>query len=230
MGIEGFINGLTKFTQTISAVQGAADALAPAIQTVDRSLNQVAQVFSGDTYYNPYPAYPVYPVYPPMPIGTPEQGKVGMVGKILAGGIAGGVTYQQTGDAFKAIKAGQTGPGFKTLGISMLKAGGIGAGVSGVISIAKNLSLVSKGMQTNADAGGNIAADTVGGLLAGATGGLTAGAAGLALSAMGVAGLPLTIGAVAAGALGAVGADMIFQTSGARDNFAMSIRRSLGGY
>lgn len=229
MGIEGLINGLTKFTQTVAAVQGAADVLAPAIQTVDRSLTQVAQVFTGDTY-NPYPMYPVYPVYPPMPIGSPEQGKVGMVGKILSGGMAGGVTYQQTGEALKAIKAGQTGPGFKTLGFSMLKAGGIGAGVSGVISIAKNLSLVSKGMQTNADAGGNIAADTVGGLLAGATGGLTAGAAGLALSAMGVAGLPLTIGAVAAGALGAVGADMLFQTTGARDNFAMSIRRSLGGY
>lgn len=226
-GIAKFINNLNQFTQTVGAVQGAAEALAPAIYAVDHTVNQIASVFTGDQY-TPYP-YPVYPVYPPMPVGFMEEGKVGIVGNMLAGGVAGAMTHQQTADAIKTIKAGQMGAGFKALGMSSLKAGGIGAAVTGVISAAKNISLVSKGMQTGADAGGNIAADTVGGLLAGATGGLAAGAAGMALSGMGAAGIGLTIGAAVAGAVGATGASLLYKMSGMRDGVANAVRNMFGG-
>ncbi len=227
-GIAGFINGLNQVTQTVGAIQGAADALAPAVYAVDGAINQVASVFTGDQY-TPYNPYPAYPVYPPMPVGSLEDGKVGIIGNMLAGGVAGAMTHQSASEAIKTIKAGQTGAGFKALGMSSLKAGGIGAAVTGVISAAKNISLVSKGMQTSADAGGNIAADTVGGLLAGATGGIAAGAAGLALSGMGAAGIGLTIGAAVAGAVGATGASLLYQMSGARDGLANSLRSMFGG-
>jgi hypothetical protein len=227
-GIAGFINNLNQFTQTIGAVQGAAEALAPAVYAVDHSINQIASVFTGDQY-TPYNPYPAYPVYPPMPVGFMEEGKVGIIGNMLAGGAAGAMTHQQTTEAIKTIKAGQTGAGFKALGMSSLKAGGIGAAVTGVISAAKNVSLVSKGMQTGADAGGNITADTVGGLLAGATGGLAAGAAGMALSSMGAAGVGLTIGAAVAGAVGATGASLLYKMTGMRDGLANSVRSMFGG-
>lgn len=221
--IAGFINGLNQFTQTIGAVQGAANALAPAIYAVDQTVNQVASVFTGDTY-NPYP-YPSYPVYPPMPIASLEEGKVGAIGSMVAGAAAGALTHKQTAESIQAIRAGDSSA-WKSLGMSSLKAGGIGAAVTGVISAAKNISLVNKGMQTSGDAAGNVTADTVGGLLSGATGGLAAGAASMALGSFGIAG---TIGAVAAGALGAVGANMLFRGSGARDGLANMVRSAFGG-
>lgn len=223
--IAGFINGLNQFTQTIGAVQGAAEVMMPAVAAVDQAVNQVASVFTGDSY-NPYP-YPTYPVYPPMPVGLLQDGKVGMIGNMLAGGIAGGVTGKGIGESMKAM---QSGGGFKAVGMGALKAGGIGAAVTGVISAAKNMSLVSKGMQTSSDAAGNIGADTIGGLLAGAGGGLAAGAASMALAnAIPGGGLALTIGTAVAGALGATGVHLAYSATGIRDGIANGIRSMFGG-
>lgn len=222
----GIINGINQFTQTIGAVQGAAQVMMPAVQSVEYAVNQVAGVFTGDQY-QPYP-YPTYPVYPPMPVGLLPEGKVGIVGSMLAGGVAGGITGKGIGEAIKAMQAG-TG-NFKGVGLGALKAGGIGAAVTGVISAAKNINLVNKGMQSSADAGGNIAADTIGGLLAGATGGLAAGAASMALAnAIPGGGLALTIGTVVAGALGATGAHLAYNATGIRDGIASSLRGVFGG-
>lgn len=225
--IAGFINGLNQFTQAVGAVQGATQALAPAVHAVDQTVNQIAGVFTGDQYSGPYYP-PTYPVYPPMPVGFNEEGKMGVIGNMLAGGVAGAVTHKQAAESITAIKGGQAGA-WKSLGMTSLKAGAIGAGVTGVISIAKNMNLVSKGLQSSADAAGNITADTVGGLLAGASGGVAAGAAGLALSGMGVAGLGLTVGAVAAGAVGAAASNLLFKGVGIRDGIANGVRNMMGG-
>lgn len=226
MDIAGFINGLNQFTQTVGAIQGAAEVMMPAVQAVGGAVNQVAGVFTGDTY-QPNP-YPVYPVYPPMPIGNLQEGKVGLVGSMLAGGIAGGVTGKGIGEAIKAMQDGSGS--FKGVGIGALKAGGIGAAVTGVISAAKNMSLTSKGLQTSSDAAGNIAADTIGGLLSGATGGLAAGAATLALAKMVPGGgLALTIGTAVAGALGSTVAHLGYNATGLRDGISNTIRGMFGG-
>lgn len=222
----GIINGINQFTQTVGAVQGAAEVMMPAVQQVGSAFNQVASVFTGDTY-QPY-AYPTYPVYPAMPIAPLQDGKVGIVGSMLAGGIAGGITGKGIGESIKAMQGG-TGS-FKAVGMGALKAGGIGAAVTGVISAAKNMSLASKGMQSSADAGGNIAADTIGGLLSGASGGLAAGAASMALAnAIPGGGLAVTIGTVVAGALGATGAHLLYNATGIRDGLASSLRGMFGG-
>lgn len=227
MDIAGFVNGLNQFTQTMGAIQGAAEVMLPAVNAVGGAVNQVASVFTGDTY-QPYP-YPTYPVYPPMPVGLLQEGKVGIVGSMLAGGTAGALTHKSMAEAIKGIKAGAPGAG-KALGMGALKAGGIGAAVTGVISAAKNMNLVSKGMQSGADAAGNITADTVGGLLSGATGGLAAGAASMALSnAIPGGGLMLTIGTAVAGALGATGAHLAYNATGLRDGVANMVRGVFGG-
>lgn len=227
MDIAGFVNGLNQFTQTMGAIQGAAEVMLPAVNAVGGAVNQVASVFTGDTY-QPYP-YPTYPVYPPMPVGLLQEGKVGIVGSMLAGGTAGALTHKGMAEAIKGIKAGAPGAG-KALGMGALKAGGIGAAVTGVISAAKNMNLVSKGMQSGADAAGNITADTVGGLLSGATGGLAAGAASMALSnAIPGGGLMLTIGTAVAGALGATGAHLAYNATGLRDGVANMVRGVFGG-
>lgn len=224
--IAGFINGLNQFTQTVGAVQGAMETLSPAVSAVDQSINQIAAVFTEDQYYPP--VYPTYPAYPPMPIVSLEEGKVGMIGKMMAGAVSGAATHRSAADAIQTLKNGHMGQGFKQLGLSSLKAGGIGAAVTGVMSAAKNISLVNQGMQTSSDATGNIAADTIGGLLAGAGAGVGAGAASLALSGMGVAGLGVTIGAAVAGAVGAAGVGALYDAT-ARDSISNGIRSMMGG-
>lgn len=226
--LAGIINGINSFTQTVHTIQGAADAMLPAVYAVDSAVNQVASVFTGDQYY---PAYPqqMYPVYPASPLAPLPDGKVGVVGSMLAGGVAGAMTHKGSAEAIKTIQSGGVG-GAKALGMSTLKAGGIGAAVTGVISAAKNISLVSKGMQTTADAGGQIAADTIGGLLSGATGGLAAGAASMALSKIiPGGGLALTIGTAVAGALGATGTHLAYNMTGLRDGIANGVRNLFGG-
>lgn len=223
-GIDGFVNNVNQFTQSVGAIQGAMDTAVPALYAVENSVNQIASVFTGDTY-NPYPQ--PYPPPMPMPI-DPGRGKIGMIGSILSGGVAGIMTHKQTAEAYKTFKTVGAGAGMKALGLSSLKAGGIGAAVSGVASAAKNLMMSSRGEQTGKQAGANIAADTVGGLLAGASGGLAAGAASLALGSAG--GILGTIGIVAAGALGAVGANLLYEKTGVRDKLYNAISGTPAGY
>jgi len=224
--IAGIINSINDFTQTMGVVQGAVEAFTPAIYAVDSAVSQVASVFTEDQYYNPYP---VYPVYPPSPVGMLDQGKVGLITSMLSGATAGALTHKAAAEGIRGIKAGTPGAG-KALGMTSLKAGGIGAAVSGIVSAAKNMSLVSQGMQTSADAAGNISADTIGGLLAGATGGIAAGAASMALSsAIPGGGLMLTIGTAVAGAIGASGAHLAYHGTGIRDGIANAIKGAFGG-
>jgi hypothetical protein len=222
-GIDGMVNSFNQFTYTAAAVQGAAETMVPAVNAVGGAINQVAGVFTGDTYQQtqPYPP-PVYPV------STSGSG-FNLISSILAGGITGGMTHNQTADALKSFKSQGMGAGFKNLGMATLKSAGIGALVSGLVSGVQNGAAAARGEMSKADAGGNVAADTVGGILAGAGAGIGAGIGSLALRSFGVAGLPLTVAAVAVGALGSVGVNHLFNSSGLRDNIAGTMRKAFGG-
>lgn len=223
MHIDGLVNGLNQFNYTAGAVQGAAEAMVPAVYAVDNAVQQVASVFTGDTYQQT-------PYYPPTPYPTSTSGNgFSLVGSLLSGSVTGAVMHQQTANALRSFRSEGIGAGFKNLGISSLKSAGIGAAVSGLISGVQNFAAASRGEMTKADAGGNIAADTVGGILAGAGAGLTAGLGSLALGSFGAGGLALTIGAAAAGALGSVGVNYLYNSSGLRDSIAGSMRKALGG-
>lgn len=220
--IQGFVNGVNTFQQNVGAVQGAAEAMMPAIDAVGQAANQIASVFTGDTYQTqPAPYYPPAPM--PASLGGP---KAGLVGSLLAGGAVGAITHQQTADALRSFKGQGIGAGFRNLGAASLKSGLIGGGVMGVVSGVKNFAAASRGEISNAAAGGNVAADTVGGILAGTGGGLTAGAVSMLIPG---GGLMTTIGAAAAGAAGATGINMLFDGSGLRDKVATGVSNMLGG-
>lgn len=212
--IDGMINGVNSFTQTMGSVMGAADTMGQAVYQVSGAVNQIAGVFTGDTY-QPAPYAPA----PVMPLGNYGPSS-GLVGSLLAGGTVGAIMGGKTADAFRSFKADGFGSGLKNLAGASLKSGLIGAGVMGLVSGIKNMAASSRGEITKQAAGGNIAADTVGGILAGTGGGLASGLASLALGKFGVMG---TIAAAAAGALGATGVNFLYQGSGARDKIANSI-------
>jgi hypothetical protein len=221
MSIDGIVNGLNQFTYAAGTLQGATEAMVPAVYAVDNAVQQVASVFSGDTYQQPY--------YPPAPLPAASGNGFNLVGSLMSGGVTGAVMHQQTANALRSFRSEGMAAGFKNLGMSSLKSAGIGAGVSGLISGVQNFAAASRGEISKADAGGNVAADTVGGILAGAGGGLTAGLGSMALSSFGAGGLALTLGAAAAGALGSVGVNYLYNSSGLRDNIAGTMRKAFGG-
>lgn len=219
MGIDSVVNTLNHATYTMGAVQGAAETMGSAVYAVDSAVQQVAGVFTGDTY-QPAPYYPVAPV---STLGGP---KAGLVGALLTGGIVGAVNGQNTANALRTFRSEGFGAGLKSLGKASLKSGLIGAGVMGAVSGIKNFAAASRGEITHAQAGGNVAADTVGGILAGTGGGLTAGAVSLLLPG---SGLLSTIGSAVAGAVGATGLNFLYDGSGLRDKVASGISGALGG-
>jgi len=172
---------------------------------------------------------PIHYLPPPanlMPLPLPadhyqrpaDEIKIGLIGDLLIGGFTAHQTGGRFADALQNLRTnGFSLGGLKSLGSASLQAGKISAGLSGAVSAVQNIGAVSKGLITTRDAIGNISADTVGGLLTGTTAGLGAGAATLALSSFGVAGLPLTIGAAAAGALGGLGGAKLYSAIGLRD-------------
>ncbi len=219
------INGLNQAIYTAGNLQGAAATMGQAAMAVDQSFQRVASVFTGDQYQASYP----YPAAAPIQGGEGVKTKImGLVGSMIGGGLAGGVTHQQTADALRSFKSAGIGTGVKALGLSTLKSAGIGAAVTGVISGVQNFGSVARGNMSAADAGGNVAADTIGGLIAGSAGGLSAGIASLGLSALGATGLAVTIGAVAAGAIGGVSVNR-FYLKGTRDEVAGRLREAFGG-
>lgn len=224
MGFNTAINGFNQTIYTAGNLQGAAATMGSAVYAVDQSFQRMGAVFSGDTYQTSPAAYPVQPA------ATSIQNQMmGLVSSLLGGGLAGGMTHQQTATALRSFKTEGFGVGIKSLGLSTLKAGGIGAAVGAVISGAKHFTEAARGQTSMAAATGNVAADTVGGLLAGTAGGLGAGIASLGLSALGAPGVAVTIGAVAVGALAGVASNRIYLKSDVRDSIAGHVRGALGG-
>ena len=223
MGVDGFINNLNQFTHSVGAVQGAVDTMVPAVYAVNGAVNQIAGVFTGDTY-QPGPYYPT----PVVPVGFGP--KAGLVGSLLAGGTVGAVMHGKTADALRSFKTEGFGAGIKNLGGASLKSGLIGGGIMGLISGVKNMAAASRGEISKAQAGGAVAADTIGGILAGTGGGLSSGVASLMLSKIVPGGgILTTIGAAAAGALGATGVNFLYDGSGLRDKIANGIAGTPNG-
>lgn len=207
--------------QTTVALRAPRQLVQQALPTVSIDVYQPA----------PFPTAPQQqgPVYTPIPSNTPlpclppkpnaaDQIKIGSVGDLLIGGMVGQKFHGDFADAIGKIRSdGFSLDNLKGLGKLSLKAGGLSAGISGAVSAFQNISASVRGEITGRDAIGNVGADTVGGLMSGTTAGLGAGAATLALRSLGVAGLPLTIGAVAAGALGGLGGAKLYDVSGLRD-------------
>lgn len=228
--ISSFINKVTEFTQAVGAIQGAVDTLAPAVQSVDYTINRIANTFSGVDTYNPGYYPPPYPVYPPVTLPEEGPGVVGTIGKAIAGGVVGWKMAPSMAESMKSLSTVGIGAGLKGMGINVLKSGGIGALVTGGVSTIQNVVKLAKGEQTGAGATGSIVADTVGGLVAGTGATLVGGLGTLALGALKVGGLPLTIAGVALGTVGAVGLGLLYDKSGAREGISSGIRKALGGY
>ena len=222
MSVDNVINQMNQFTHTAGVVQGAAEAMVPAVYAVDNAAHQVAGVFTGADNYQPS-------TYT-QSMGLPPAGpQVGLVGSLLSGGITGAVMHRSVADALRSFKDG-IGSGLKNTTLSGLKSGLIGAGVMGAVSGVRNFAAASRGEITQAEATGNVAADTVGGILAGTGAGFSAGAAHMLLSKMlPGGGLITTIGAVVAGAAGATGANLLYQNSQLRNGIASGVRDAVGG-
>ncbi|PIQ27787.1 hypothetical protein COW36_07710 [bacterium (Candidatus Blackallbacteria) CG17_big_fil_post_rev_8_21_14_2_50_48_46] len=130
----------------------------------------------------------------------------GAITKMLVGGYTG----------FSYAKSGSGQP----LTQFMLSSVGIGAAISGSVSVVKNLASLTHGKQSASSTVGNILTDTLQGGVS-AIGGVAVGGGAMAIfKAMGAApGNPLIIAGVVGGALGAVLANKILNTE--------AIRRSL---
>ena len=113
-------------------------------------------------------------------------------------------------------------PGAKALGMTTLKAGGIGALVSGAVSAITNGIDVLQGKKTGSEAIGTFAADTANGSI-GAMAGVAAGGITTMLLGTALAGTPLLIVGVGVGALAAVLSDKLFKGSGAYDGIRNSV-------
>lgn len=175
---------------------------------------------------------PCFPVdnYHPGPVQAPLPGndncidgipanqiRIGNVGELLIGGIAGHANHAQVADAIAKLKTnGMNIADLKTLGQASLKAGGLSAGISAAASAFVNIGAVAQGKISGKDAVSNVTTDTVGGLMAGTTAGLGAGAASLALRSFGAGGLVLSIGAAAAGAIAGLGGSKLYEATGLR--------------
>lgn len=148
---------------------------------------------------------------------SPDRVRIGNVGELLIGGIAGYQNHAQIADAIGKLKTnGMNAADLKTLGQASLKAGGLSAGISAAASAFVNIGAAVQGKISGKEAVGNVTTDTVGGLLAGTTAGLGAGAASLALRSFGAGGLVLSIGAAAAGAIGGLVGNRLYDASGLR--------------
>jgi hypothetical protein len=121
------------------------------------------------------------------------------------------------GDKVKA-----TMPGVKSMGMTTLKAGGVGALVSGVVSAVTNGIEVVQGKKTGADAVGTLVADTANGTVSAMAGVTAGGLATFALSSM-LGATPLMIVGVGIGALAATATSKLFKSTGAYDGIRNGI-------
>lgn len=127
----------------------------------------------------------------------------GAITKMLVGGYTG----------FNYAKSGSGQP----LTQFMMSSVGIGAAISGSVSVVKNLASLTHGKQSASTTVGNILTDTLQGGVS-AIGGVAVGGGTMAIfKALGAApGNPLIIAGVVGGALGAVLANKILNTEGIR--------------
>ena len=239
---NSIINGINQFTQTVGAINGAVNVLAPAMQNVEMTVNNVAGMIDPsmrqDMYMQPSYYPPGYvPNTMPMPMSTSSDSPIGTIGSALGGGIAGAWQGKKLAETIKPPKnsdiateglSAKTISTGKTMLTSGLKAGGVGAAVSGLFSGIQNFMRLSKNEISGAEATGNIVADTSVGFFSGVGGLATGTMAAMAMGAMGLGSLPVTIGAAALGLVGAVGVDFLFKKTGMKQSIANGVRGMVG--
>lgn len=252
------INGINQATQVVGAVNGAVNVMAPALQNVNMAVNQVAGNVNGligyrqDAYAQPpmgyYPPNGM-PAAMPIPQGVPDESSVmGTVGNALAGGGIGAImgknlaldlrgqlptvpsnptTPPGTPATIEALPS--LSPNAKSMMMTGLKAGGIGAAIGGVFSGVENMTKLSRNEITGAEATGNIVADTTVGFFSG-MGGLAGGTLGsMAVRAMTSGSIPMAIGGAVAGAIGSTAIDMLLRKTGVRQTIADGVRSMVAG-
>lgn len=106
-----------------------------------------------------------------------------------------------------------------------LKTMGLSALISGGISTVSNLINIVAGRVKTPEAVGNIVADTLTSTVTGLGALVTGGVGSLALSCFGIAGLPLTIGSIALGAIGAVLTDKLIKKVGVHDAIRDNVKK-----
>lgn len=211
---------MNQFQNTMGQVQGAMDAMAPALANVNYGLTNTMQVLNG----HPPSAYYQYPQggYIPAAQGpTTSFGDdnlaLGMVGAAAGGGLGGAIAAKAVlnkGAEASVASAAKTGfaSGLKAIGSAALKGTGIGAAIGGVTSLVTGLLRGDRG----GTLAGAVAADTVGGAASGLAATAAGGLAAAGLAAVGVAGLPLTLAGIGVGILGGMAADYGFRNTGIR--------------
>lgn len=247
------INGINQATQFVGAVNGAVNVLAPALQNVNGAINNMAGTFASpdamygapQNYYGGVPATMPMPPYQqpyPQPASSDSSSVIGTIGNALGGAGIGAMLSTKLVKGKPPVDAGDVATeglklnlkvpqNVKSIGMTALKAGGIGAAVGGVVSGVENIMKMNRNEITGAEAAGNITADTTVGFFSG-MGGLAAGAGGSMLGrAMGLASgsLPMTIVAATAGLVGAVGVDMLMKGTGIRQSISDGVRNLVGG-
>jgi hypothetical protein len=235
------ITGINQVTQTVGAVNGMVNVMAPAMQNMNMAVNNVAGTFGfGNDMYGPPPGY-----YPPqqgiptqMPnytLSTDQSSPIGTIGSALGGAgigaimgkkLAGEIKPPKGSDAATEGIASKLSPGSRNMVMSGLKAGGIGAAIGGLFSGVENMMRLSKNEITGGEATGNIVADTSVGFFTGVSG-LAAGTAGAMLLG-GAASMGGMIGAGVFGLVGAVGMDLLLRKTGIRQSIANGIRSMVG--
>lgn len=236
----GIIDGINQVTQTVGAVNGMVNVMAPALQNVNMAVNNVAGTLGyGQDMYSRPPGYyqqgiPVQ--MPPNTMSTDQSSPIGTIGNALGGAGIGALMGRKLGAQIKPPKgsevstegiASKLSPGSKNIMMTGLKAGGIGAAIGGLFSGVENIMRLSSNEITGGEATGNIVADTTVGFFTG-IGGLAAGTAGAMLLG-GAAGTMGMIGAGVFGLVGAVGIDLLFRKTGIRQSIADGIRSVVGG-
>lgn len=252
---NSIINGINQATQLVGAVNGVVNVMAPAIQGVEAAVNNMAgsfgvnpnQGYRPDMYGAPQAGYyggvpatmPLPPQTQSVSTSSSDQSSViGTIGNAIAGGGIGAMlstklvnkpTVDPGEISTEALKI-KLPANAKSIGMTALKAGGIGAAVGGAFSGVENMIKLSRNEITGAEATGNIVADTsvgfftgMGGLATGAGGSMLMRAAGFSMGS-----LPMTIGAAAAGLVGAVGMDMLMKKTGIRQSIADGVRNLIG--
>lgn len=161
--------------------------------------------------YNPYNPSPTTGDDSGSGFGSGFGTDFSSISTMVANGAGGGFAAYKLGGQMGQNVKGMFGNGFKgvlsgakNVAITGLKGAGLSALVSAGVSAVGNGVGVATGKIESSEAVSNVLKDTIGGAVGG-LGAVTAGGLGnLALSAMGVGGLPLTLVTVSLGAVGGV--------------------------
>lgn len=149
----------------------------------------------------------------------------GPMDDLLLSRIAGGMLQPKFSEALDNLKtAGLRTKGLKSLSVSGLRAGAMGAALSAIYAGIHRGTAAARGQISKATAVSHIASDAVGGFCTGSASGLGSGASSLLFRSLGVAGIPLSLGTATLGAMSGIGASLLYSDSGLRQRVYDSVQ------